>query len=62
MVTAIQDLLNTLDGNFTSEVVYNPARGTVNIEEESEGIHATSALLVPSDFGIMNWMSNTVSD
>ena len=62
MVTAIQDLLNALDGNFTFEVIYNPARGTVNIEEKPEGIHATNAFLVPSDFGIMNWMSNTDSD
>ena len=37
--------------------VYNPARGTDNIEEESEGIYATKAFIVPSDFGIMNWMS-----
>ena len=62
MVTAIQDLLNALDGNFTFEVIYNPARGTVNIKEKYEGIHATNASLVPSDFGIMNWMSNTDSD
>ena len=27
LVTAIQDLLNALDGNFTFEVIYNPARG-----------------------------------
>ena len=62
MVTAIQYLLTALDGNFTFEVLYNPARGTVNIEEQSERIHATNAFLVPSDFGIMDWMSNTDSD
>ena len=62
LVTAIQDLLNALDGNFTFEVIYNPARGTVNIEEKYEGIHATNAFLVPSDFEIMSWMSNTDSD
>ena len=63
MVTAIQDLLNALGGNFTFEVTYNPARGTVNIEGQSEGIHATNAFYqVPSDFGTMNWMSNTDSD
>ena len=38
LVTAIPDLLNALDGNFAFEVIYNPARGTVNIEEQSEGI------------------------
>ena len=62
MVTAIQDLLNALDGNFTFEVIYNPASGAVIIEEKSEGIHANNAFLVPSDFGRMNWMSNTDSD
>ena len=62
MITAIQELLNGLDENFTFEVIYNPARGTVKIEEEYEGIHANSEILVPSDFGIMSWMSNTDSD
>ena len=42
--------------------IYNPARGTVNIEETSEGIHANNEFPVPSDFGIMNRMSNTDSD
>ena len=62
LVTAIQDLVNAVDGNFTFEVIYNPARGIVNIEEKSEGIRATNAFLVPGDFGILNWMSNTGSD
>ena len=62
LVTAIRELLNGLDENFTFEVVYNPARGTVNIEEKPEDIHANSQFLVPSDFGIMSWMSNTGSD
>ena len=42
--------------------IYSPARGTVNIEEQSEGIHSNNKLLVPSDFGIVNWMGNTGSD
>ena len=54
-------MLNGLDENFTFEVLYSPARGTVNIEEKPEGIHANSEFLVPSDFGIMNWMGNTDS-
>ena len=37
LVTAIQDLLNFLGGNFIFEVIYNPARGTVNIEENMKG-------------------------
>ena len=62
MVTAIQELLNDLDENFTPEVIYNPASGTVNIEEKYEGIHANNGSPVPSDFGIMNWMGNTDLD
>ena len=62
LVTAIQELLNGLDENFTFEVIYIPARGTVNIEDKPEGIHANNKLFVPSGFGIMNWMSNTDSD
>ena len=41
--------------------MHNPARGTVNIEEKYEGIHANITFRVPSDFGIMNWMSNADS-
>ena len=62
LVSAVQDLLNALDGNFTFEVIYNPARGTVNNEEKPEGTHANNAFLVPSGFGIMNWMSITGPD
>ena len=61
LVTAIQDLLNGLGENFTFEVIYNPARGTVNIEGKPEGIHANSEFLVPSDLGIMNWVNNNDS-
>ena len=32
LVTASQELPNGLDENFIFEVMYNPARGTVNIE------------------------------
>ena len=48
--------------NSTFEVIYNPARGTVNIEGQSEGIHANNEFLVPSGFGIVNWMSGTDSE
>ena len=33
LVTAIQELLYSLGENFIFEVIYNPARGTVNIED-----------------------------
>ena len=63
LVTAIQELLTSLDANFVFfDVMYNPARGTVNIEATSDGIHAKHEFLVPSAFGTMNWMSNTDSD
>ena len=48
--------------NASLQVICNPARGTVNIEGESEGIHANSEFLVPSDFGIVNWTGNTDPD
>ena len=59
--TFIQELLNGLGEHFIYEVVYNPARGVVNIEQTYEGVHANNEFLVPSDFGIMNWMGNTDS-
>ena len=62
MVTAIQDSLNALDESFPFEVIYNPVGGSINIEEKSEGIHTNNEFFVPSDFGIMNWMSNIDSD
>ena len=31
------------------------------LKKRSEGTHANNAFLVPSDLGIMNWMSNTDS-
>ena len=61
LVTAFPELLHGLDESFIFQVTYNPARGTANIEEDSEGIHANNEFLVLSDFGIMNLMSNTDS-
>jgi len=55
LASSIQDLLNANEINFTFEVVYNTATGTIKIEEKSEGIHAGNAFEVPSDFGIAYW-------
>ena len=55
LASSIQDLLNANEINFTFEVVYNTATGTIKIEEKSEGIHADNAFEVPSDFGIAYW-------
>ena len=55
LAPSIQDLLNANEINFTFEVVYNTATGTMKIEEISEGIHASNAFEVPSDFGITYW-------
>ena len=62
MATAIQELLNSFAATFNSEVVYHPARGTISIQANSDGVYSNNKFLVPSDFGIMNWMSNIDSD
>ena len=62
LASSIQDLLNANEINFTFEVVYNTATGTIKIEEKSEGIHASNSFDVPSDFGITYWGIDTDSD
>ena len=58
LAPSIQDLLNANETNFTFEVVYNTATGTIKIEETSEGIHASSSFDAPSDLGIIGWFYN----
>ena len=62
MATAIQELLNGFAVTFDFEVLYHPARGTITIEAKSEGMDEHNKLYIPSDFGIMTWMSSTGSD
>ena len=62
MATAIQDLLNGVAVTFGFEVLYHPARGTITIEAKSEGMCSHKELYIPSDFGIVAWMSSTDSD
>ena len=56
LATGIQSLLNGLEGNFTFEVIYNTATGTISIEETTEG--GINTFEVPSDYGISDWSNN----
>ena len=62
MAAAIQELLNCFAVTFDFEVLYHPARGTITIEAKPEGMDEHNKLYIPSDFGIMTWMSSTDSD
>ena len=56
LATGIQSLLNGLEGNFTFEVMYNTATGTISIEETTEG--GSNTFEIPSDYGITDWFDN----
>ena len=62
MAAAIQDLLNSFNVTFGFEVLYHPARGTITVEAKSEGMGEHGKFDIPSDFGIMTWMSSTSGD
>ena len=62
MASAIQELLNGFNVTFDFEVLYHPARGTITIEAKSEGMDEHDKFYMPSDFGIMAWMSSTNGD
>ena len=51
--SGIQDLLNSIELNFTFEVKYNTTTGPIKIGETTEG--SRNAFAVPSDFGVMVW-------
>jgi len=53
LASSIQDLLNANEINFTFEVVYNTATGTIKIEETTED--SNNAFEVPSDVAIISW-------
>ena len=53
LATGMQDLLNSIELNFTFEVKYNTATGSIKIEETTVG--SRNAFAVPSDFGVMVW-------
>ena len=56
MASGIQDLLNSIEINFTFDVKHNTATGTIKIEETTEG--SGNDFAVPSDFGITDWFYN----
>ena len=56
LATGIQDLLNSIELNFTFEVKYHTAAGTIKIEETSEG--GSNTFEIPSDYGITDWFNN----
>ena len=62
MASGIQELLNGFAATFDVEVLYHPARGTITIEAKCEGMDSHNKFNIPSDFGIMTWMSSTDSD
>ena len=62
LATAIQGLLNGFAITFGFEVVYQPAGGSITIESKSEGMDEHNKFYLPSDFGIMTWMSSTEND
>ena len=53
LATGMQDLLNSIELDFTFEVKYNTATGSIKIEETTVG--SRNAFAVPSDFGVMVW-------
>ena len=62
MATAIQELLNGFAVTFDFDVLYQPAGGTITIEATSGNNVTTNQFYIPSDFGIMTWMSSTDGD
>ena len=56
MASGIQDVLNSIEINFTLKVKYNTATGSIKIEETSEG--SGNSFAVPSDYNIMDWFYN----
>ena len=53
LASGLQDLINSIEINFTFEVKYNTATGSIKISETTEG--SGNTFDVPSDFGITQW-------
>ena len=56
LASGMQYLLNSIEINFTFEVNYNTATGTIKIEETTEG--GSNTFEIPSDYGITDWFNN----
>ena len=59
MAAALQELLNGFNVTYGFEVLYHPTRGTITIEAKSGNMAEHDKFYIPSDFGIMTWMSTT---
>ena len=59
MAAGIQELLNGFNVTFDFGVLYQPARGTITIEAKCGNIDEHAKFYIPSDLGIMTWMSTT---
>ena len=57
LASGMQDLLNSIEINFTFEVKYNTATGSIKIEETTEG--SGNAFDVPTDLGVATWDTET---
>ena len=57
LASGLQDLINSIEINFTFEVKYNTATGSIKISETTEG--SGNAFDVPSDFGVVYWQIET---
>ena len=55
LASGIQDLLNGFAVTLYFEVVYHPARGTISIQANSEGMDSHNQFYTHSGFGIMTW-------
>ena len=53
LASGLQDLINSIEINFTFEVKYNTATGSIKITETSSG--SGNTFDVPSDYGIIQW-------
>ena len=62
MAAAIQELLNGFNVTFDFEVLYHSARGIITIEAKAEGMDEHNKFYIPSDVGIMTWVSSTDND
>ena len=60
LAAGIQDLLNGFV-TFAFGFLYHPARGTITIEANSEGMGSHNEFHTPNDFGIMARMGSTGS-
>ena len=62
LASAIQELLHGFAITFNFEVVCHVARGTVTIEAKYEGMYSNNEFIIPTDFGVTTWISNTGND